>query len=186
MLDFLTDSPLWLIYLGVLLGPFIQEDAAAIAAATLSATGMANSTLLFILICIGLFISDIWKYWIGWAALKNKNGKAFAEKEHIANLQDKVLKHTFVTLVTGRFIPLTRIPIYIACGFFRVSYLKFCLFIAITAVMYVTVLFGAFHALGAVLGEKVLWVLPIIALAGLAGFIGVNKLKKRKNKRPGE
>lgn len=166
--------------MGVLFGPFVQEDAATIAAATLSVTKMGNSAALFILITIGLFLSDIWKYWIGWAALKNKSGQSFAEKKHIAGMQDQVLKHTFATLVTGRFVPLTRIPIYIACGFFGVSYLKFCVLIAVTALMYVTVIFGAFHLLGAVLGESILWILPLIAIAGVALFIGYQALKRRK------
>ena len=89
LMDLLTDSPMWLLYLGVLLGPFVQEDAAVVTAASLSVTGAAKTIPLFIIITIGLFLSDIWKYWIGWAAMKNKGGKAFAEKKHIANLSHK-------------------------------------------------------------------------------------------------
>lgn len=179
LLDFLTDSPVWLIYLGVLFGPFVQEDAAVIAAATLSVTQVAKTVPVFILICIGLFMSDIWKYWIGWAALKNKSGQVFAEKRHISNMQDKVLTHTFTTLIVARFIPLTRIPAYVACGFFGVSYLKFCAYIAITALLYTIIIFGLFHALGAVLGEKILWILPVIAITGLVALISYYLIKRK-------
>lgn len=179
-MDFLTDSSELLLYLGVLFGPFIQEDAAVVAAATLSVTEMAKTTPLFILICIGLFLSDIWKYWIGWAALRNDNGQNFAKKKQVADVKDKVLSYPLTTLLTARFVPLTRIPIYVACGFFGVSYLKFCFYIALTAVLYVIVIFTAFHALGSLLGERVMWVVPLAAIFILACVIGIHYIKKRK------
>lgn len=178
-MDFLLDSPMWQFYLGVLLGPFIQEDTAVIAAASLSVTQMAKTSTLFILVTTGLFISDIWKYWIGWAALKNKSGRAFADKKHIANMGDKVLSHTFTSLIAARFIPMTRIPAYVACGFFGVPYMKYCLYILISAILYVAVIFSLFHALGEILGEKLLWIMPVIALLSLGIFMGSSWLKKR-------
>ena len=180
-MDLLTDSPMLLVYLGVLLGPFIQEDAAVVAAASLSVTNAADTTLLFIIITIGLFLSDIWKYWIGWAAMKNKGGQAFAQKKQVANLKDKVIQYPLVTLITGRFVPFTRIPIYVACGFFGVSYLKFCFYIAFTAVLYVAVIFALFHALGTLVGERIIWVLPAIVICVFLGFLGWHFLKRRKN-----
>lgn len=178
-MEFLPDSPMWGLYLGVLIGPIFQEDTAVIAAATLSVTGMAETPALLFLITIGLFISDIWKYWIGWGALKNKKGQAFAEKKQIANMSNKVLAHTFTTLLTARFIPMTRIPAYIACGFFGVPYLKFCACILITAILYVGIIFTAFHALGEVLGEKLMWVMPVIAIIGIISLLTVIIIKKR-------
>ncbi len=178
-MDIFSDSPTWLLYLGTLLGPFVQEDAAVIAAASLSVGKLAKTLPIFILICIGLFVSDIWKYWIGWAATKNKGGQAFAEKKHIANMKEKVTKFTLATMLVARFVPLTRIPVYIACGFFGVPYLKYCLYIGFTAILYAGVIFSVFHALGAVLGEKILWVLPLAALIGLSLFIAFQFSRKR-------
>lgn len=183
-MDLLTDSPMLLLYLSVLFGPFVQEDAAVVFAASLSVTKTADTALLAVLITIGLFLSDIWKYWIGWAAMKNKGGKAFAEKKHIADLKEKVLQYPLITLLTGRFIPLTRIPIYVACGYFGVSYLKFCFYIALTAILYVAVIFTLFHALGSLLGEKLIFVLPVIAITLLLGFLGWHFIKKRRRKPP--
>ena len=96
-MDFLTDSPLFP-YISVFLGPFVQEDAAVLLAASLSANNPNYFPTMFFVILAGLFLSDIWKYWIGWAALKNPRARAFAEKKHVTELQDKVQRYTLVTL----------------------------------------------------------------------------------------
>jgi len=92
-MDFLTDSPLAM-YISVFIGPFVQEDAAVLYAASLSANNPSYFPNMFFVILAGLFLSDIWKYWIGWAALSNPKARAFAEKKHVADFQDKVQKYT--------------------------------------------------------------------------------------------
>lgn len=181
-LDYLPDSsPFW-IYLGVFLGPFVQEDAAVLAAATLSATKMFKTVPLLLAIYTGLILSDIWKYWIGWAALRNDKAKGFAEKKHIADAKDKVQRHTLMTLLTARFIPLARIPIYVACGFFKVSYPKFCLYVAFTGLLYIAAVFALCHGLGVLLGEKVMWVLPSVAALILVTVALIRTIKGRTQK----
>jgi len=127
-LESLAQSSHWAVYGLVFAAPFVQEDSAVVVTATLTALGKLALGPAVIAIFLGLFFSDIWKYWIGWAALKNRKGAAFAKKEKVLALNDKIQRYPFTTLVTARFIPLTRIPSYIACGFFRMSYAKFCLF----------------------------------------------------------
>ena len=180
-MDFLSDSTFWA-YLGALFGPFVQEDASVALAASLSATKAAKTLPLYILTCIGLFFSDIWKYWVGWAALRNKKAKAFANKDQVMVLQDKVRSHTMATLLAARFVPLTRIPAYVACGFFGVSYPKYCVIIAFTAVLYASIVFAAFHVLGEILGEQLLWVMPIIAIAFVSTYVGYHVYKKRQQR----
>ena len=80
-MEFLTDSSLP-IYLIIFFSPFVQEDAAVLYAASLSANNPAlYFPKMFFVILAGLFLSDIWKYWIGWAALRNPKARAFAEKK---------------------------------------------------------------------------------------------------------
>lgn len=179
-MDFLTDSPLW-IYIGVFFTPFIQEDAAVLGAASLSANNPDYFPTMFFVILAGLILSDIWKYWIGWAALKNPRARAFTEKKHVADLQDKVQRYTLVTLFGARFLPLARIPAYVACGFFRVPYWKFCLIIALTATVYTTIIFAVCHLLGEVMGERFEWLLPIIGISVALLFVGYQVLKRKKS-----
>jgi len=180
-MDFLTDSTL-LIYIGIFLGPFVQEDAAVLGAASLSANNPDYFPAMFFVILAGLFLSDIWKYWIGWAALKNPRARAFAEKKHVADLQDKVQKYTLVTLFGARFLPLARVPAYVACGFFKVPYWKFCVIIALTATIYTLVIFAFCHLVGEAMGEQFEWLLPIIGVSVALLFVGYQILRRRNRK----
>jgi len=178
-MDFFTDSTL-VIYAGIFMGPFVQEDAAVLAAASLSANNPQYFPTIFFVILAGLFLSDIWKYWIGRAALRNPKARAFAEKKHVADLQDKVQRYTLATLFAARFVPLARIPAYVACGFFKVPYWKFCLFIGLSATVYTCVIFIICHWVGEALGERFEWLLPIVAVSLALIFVGF-QIWKRKN-----
>ncbi|WP_409431835.1 DedA family protein [Litorimonas sp. RW-G-Af-16] len=155
-------QPSWYLYLGIFFGPFVQEDAAVLAAATLSASNPKHFPVVFFVILGGLILSDIWKYWIGYTAHAHPRARRFAEKERVINMADKVHSNLFATLMTARFVPLARVPAYVACGYFKVSYLKFCVIIAITALLYTTVIFAACHLLGEVFGERLEVILPLI------------------------
>ena len=179
-MDLLTES-WWLIYVGVFFGPFVQEDAAVLAAASLSANNPQYFPTMFFVILAGLTLSDVWKYWIGWAALKNPRARAFAEKKHVADLQDKVQRYTLITLFGARFLPLARIPAYVACGFFRVPYWKFCTIIALTATVYTAIIFAICHILGEVMGEKFEWMLPLIGVSVALLFVGYQILRRRNS-----
>lgn len=167
-MDMLPDSYALGVYISIFFGPFVQEDAAVFLAAGLAANGIRQTIPLFLTILAGLFLSDIWKYWIGWAALKNPKAKAYAEREQVVAMSEKVRSNLMKTLLMGRFVPFARIPTYVACGYLRISYWKFCLGIAFTATLYVTTIFTVVHFLGEVLGEQLKWVLPVTALVVLA------------------
>lgn len=48
-------DPSWYLYLGIFIGPFVQEDAAVIAAATLCASDPQHFPVIFFVILTGLF-----------------------------------------------------------------------------------------------------------------------------------
>lgn len=178
-MDLMPDSVL-LVYIGVFFGPFVQEDAAVLAAASLSANNPDYFPTIFFVILAGLILSDIWKYWIGWAALSNARARAFAEKKHVADLQDKVQRHTLAALFAARFVPLARIPAYVACGFFKVPYWKFCLYIALTATVYTIIIFTICHLIGEIMGEQLRWLLPIAGVTIALSFVGYQVWRRRK------
>ena len=76
-------------------------------------------------------------------------------------------------MLTARFVPGTRIPTYVACGFFKAHYGKYMIVLVLTASLYVAITFGLFHTVGAVIGEKAKFWLPIIAIVCLAIYICV-------------
>lgn len=173
-------DPNWLLYLGIAAGPFVQEDAAVLAAATLSASNPAHFPKVFFVILAGLILSDIWKYWIGWAALKSARARAFTEKKHVANLQEKVQRHTFITLMGARFLPMARIPAYVACGYFKVSYPKFCGIVSFSALIYTLIIFSLCHFVGEIVGDKIEIMVPLTALVLILIFGVVFGWRKRR------
>ena len=179
ILNFFPDSPLK-IYIAVFLGPFVQEDAAVLLAASLSANNPDYHPTMFFVILAGLFLSDAWKYWIGWAALKNERARAFTEKKHVADFQDKVQANIVATLFAARFVPLTRIPAYVACGFFRVPYWKYCILIAITAMLYTVIIFASCHLVGEVIGERFEWLMPIGGVILALSYVGYKVWRSKR------
>jgi len=179
-------DPSWYLYLGILIGPFVQEDAAVIAAATLSAHDPKHFPVVFFVILFGLFISDIWKYWIGYSAHASSRARKWAEKDKVLSLQDKVKRHAFLTLLTTRFLPLARVPVYVACGYFKMSYIKFCGIIFITATLYCVAIFAAIHLLGEALGEEmemIMGILICVVILLIVGFLSLKSWLSRRTAR---
>ncbi|MEZ5895765.1 MAG: hypothetical protein R3C51_05125 [Parvularculaceae bacterium] len=160
------------LYFAVFALPFLQEDAAVIGAATASIMGLAPTSFLVAAIMCGLVASDAWKYWVGRLARRYEWAHKFAEKPGVSVAGDLVRSEFVQTMLTARFVPGTRIPTYIACGFFRAPYGKYILTLMLTASMYVTIMFTLFHLGGAVAGEQAKYWLPAIAVVILACYIG--------------
>jgi len=180
-MDWLPASLQDLVYLGIFLGPFVQEDAAVLAAASLSVNEMRPTILIYAVILAGLITSDLWKYWMGWAALRYPKARAFAEKKHVADWRDRINRHLALTILISRFVPFSRIPAYIACGFFGVKYWRYCLYIAFTAFLYVSAVFLVCHLIGEVMGEQLRWLIPIAGFSFLIGYLLFRRFGHKKD-----
>ncbi len=171
-------DPSWYLYAGIFLGPFVQEDAAVIAAATLSASDPQHFPIVFFVILFGLFLSDIWKYWIGYSAHASSRARRWAEKDRVMAMQGRVERNAVTTLLAARFLPLARVPAYIACGYFKMNYLKFCTIIFGTALLYCIVIFALIHSLGEVFGAEINAIFGLIACAAI--FLTISVLGFRR------
>lgn len=168
------------LYLTIFLLPFLQEDAAVIGAATASLMGLAPTPYLIVAIMCGLFASDAWKYWIGRLARRYQWAHKFAEKPGVSVAGDLVRREFWQTMLTARFVPGTRIPTYVACGFFKAPYPRYLVILTITAAMYVGLMFTVFHAGGAVAGEQAKYWLPVIAVTVLVSYIAFRWFTHRR------
>lgn len=171
---------MWVALLGLLIGPFVQEDLAVVGAAGLSVLHPAQTPLILALIFIGLWASDIWKYWPGYLARGRGASIDSLKRPKLAALVAKMDRHLGKTLLTVRFIPFARIAAYIAAGYARVSYLKFCLWVALSALLYIAVIFCLFHGFGAALGERAQTYLPLIGLGIGVAILGVTWGRSRR------
>ena len=169
------------LYLGIFALPFLQEDVAVVAAATASLMGSGPLVLIFAVILAGLTASDVWKYWLGYFARKHDWAHRFAEKKGVSVAGKLVRNELGKTLYVARFVPGTRIPTYVACGFFTIPYVKFCAIVVLTAFTYVSLTFALFHTVGAVAGEQAKYWLPAIAISTVGGYIFIRWLRHRRN-----
>lgn len=168
--DFFAAYP-WGIYALVAVAPFIQEDSAIIGAAAASAAGAGSTQILFVTLIIGLSISDLWKYWLGRAGHTYDWGRKFAEKPSVAAVRTKVVNRLGLSLVTARFVPGTRIPLYIACGFFKAPFWKVSVFVVFSAILYAAIAFALFHWLGDMAGDRIHTYAPVVAIVVVAFVI---------------
>lgn len=170
------------LYASLFVLPFIQEDVAVIAASTVSLVSVEPVVMIFFAILAGLTASDIWKYWLGYFARRHSFALRFAQKPGVAIAGDLVKDELGKTLFMARFVPGTRIPTYLACGFFKIDYLKFVILVIATAACYVTISFGLFHTVGAVAGEAAKYWLPVIAITIVGGYVLLRWWRHKRNK----
>jgi len=155
----------------VFLLPFWQEDLAVIVAATGSISNAAPTPILIVAIMAGLVASDAWKYWIGRLGRRYEWAHRFAEKPGVSIAGDLIRKEFMQTMLTARFVPGTRIPTYVAAGFFKADYPRYVLTLVFTAALYVGIVFTLFHVLGAIAGEQAKFWLPIGAVVLLVLYV---------------
>lgn len=179
LLSFFEVYP-WGIYACFLILPFVQEDAAVIGSAAASAHGLGEPVLLILSILIGLTASDLWKYWAGRAAISHKWAKKYAQKRSVKRARDGVVNHLASSLMVVRFVPGTRIPFYVAAGFFKAPFPKFTFFVMISAFLYVALTFILFHAFGEIAGERAKAILPIVAITLVVVLIGVQYIRRKR------
>lgn len=182
-MDMLAADTLWIVYLGLIIGPFVQEDLAVIGAAGLSITMPEMTAPIFAAVFAGLVLSDIWKYGIGGFARKNSWAMRQAAKPNVAAASAKIKAHPGKTLMTVRFIPFTRIPAYIAAGFVKVPYGLFCFWVALSGLIYIAIIFALFHTLGMVVGEHVKTFIPLGAITLVALFLGYSWITQKHVKK---
>lgn len=177
---------MWGVYLCLLIAPFLQEDAAVIGAASLSLAAMGDTALIFLFVATGLTASDLWKYWLGRAARTRNWAKRFAEKPAVAKAETLVRNKLGAALMTVRFVPGTRIPLYVASGYFNASWAQFALWIIVSAVAYIALAFAVFQLLGAAAGEAAKVWLPVIAISILLGYLLFRAIRSRGDGPAGE
>jgi len=172
----------WGVYVALMLAPFVQEDAAVIAAASASSLGLGDPVILFLSILLGLTASDLWKYWAGRLGRLHKKANGIAENKKVTRVRDKVVDSLGLTLMVTRFVPGTRIPIYLASGFFKVPFGLFAFWIVISAAVYSLLAFLLFHFLGQAGGSHAKAYAPLVAISIVAIILLVQWLRSRTKK----
>jgi membrane protein DedA with SNARE-associated domain len=154
----------WGIYVLIVITPFIQEDTAVVGAATASISS-ADPVACYLLLVLGISCSDLFKYWIGRASHVFGWTRRLTSRPDVLAARERVLKRLGLTLLIARFVPGTRIPLFVASGLFRAPFARVAAYVVGSAFAYAGAIFAVFHTLGAAMGEQARRTLPLVALA---------------------
>lgn len=166
------------IYGAIFFAPFVQEDAAVLGSAT-AAPMLPHPELAYAALFAGLYCSDSWKYFLGRFARKSKLVQGVMARPTAKRIGDTVEKRLGVALIVARFVPGTRIPLYVIAGVQHAPMVKFLIILGCTAALYIA--FAA--ALVAVIGPKAATILTIVAVALIVG-LAIYALARRYWPRP--
>jgi membrane protein DedA with SNARE-associated domain len=162
----------WLLALGanpyaiavaILLATFILEDAATAAAALLTADGAIPAPLALMALYIGIFFGDLGLYGLGSMARTGARALKWIGPGRIAKGRNWLNQRLTLALITARFVPGLRLPVYAASGYLRVSFLHFAAIAAAAAAIWTPLLFFAILWFGA----------GIVAALGPWKYLGV-------------
>jgi membrane protein DedA with SNARE-associated domain len=169
------------IYLAAFVGPFVQEDAAIIGAVTAflhpDMNKVVSGPLVLSAMVCGLIMSDLWKYWIGWAGQRQAWARKIADKPSVLLIGEKIKQNPGKTLLLARFIPGTRIPAYIAAGFVGVPFLRYAFWIVTSALAYVAAACALLSGVSAAIGSRGQIILAVTLGLGLTGYMVMKRAK---------
>ena len=168
----------WALYLALFIAPFLQEDAAVIGSASAASMPGADAISIFAVSLLGLVVSDAWKYWAGYYAQSWPPAARWANSPKVASLREGVMKRLGLALLGARFIPGTRIPLYVACGVVRAPFRRFLPLIALTATLYLGLTFALFAVLGDIIGPQFQRLLPLVVVGVIAIVVAVSLVSK--------
>ena len=169
----------WALYFALFLAPFLQEDAAVIGSASAASMHEGDAAGIYVVSLVGLIVSDGWKYWAGYYAQSWPPAARWANNSKVGALKEGVLKRLGLALLGARFIPGTRIPLYLACGVFGAPFRRFLPLIALTGALYLAITFTLFAVLGDILGPQFQRALPLVMVGAIAIIIAVTFMSKR-------
>lgn len=171
------------LYLATAAAPFVQEDAAVFGAAAAAAARLGEPVWLFTALMVGLVASDTWKYWAGRLAAKSPSLARIADKPAVNAAKAQVLNRLGVSLLIARFVPGTRVPLYLASGFFGAPFLPFFFYVVLSGLIYAGVAFVVVAWLGALAGERLFTWLAIGAAAAVVIALTTFWLRRRRRSR---
>lgn len=159
--------------LSIVLFSFAYEDGATLLAAALTAAGRIDARLGLVSAFLGIWIGDLGLYAAG-ATLGRRLVRAnwtsrFVSSAKLDKAESWFAERGPATLVMSRFIPGSRLPLYLAAGALRLSAKMFTVVTGFCSAIWVTAIFVVWHfiprpSLGS--GRATPWLLAVAVLLG--------------------
>lgn len=175
----------WVIGLALVLTSFLLEDVAIAAAASLAAAGLLSWSGAFGWVFLGIAIGDIGLYATGLGARRI----TWLRRKYIVPQGDSGIKLRLeqnlpTAVLLARVIPGLRLVTYVLCGFVRIPFVAFSLWVVLAVALWTAALLGLGALVGAALAQalhvpqSVAVALPILAIALLIPL--VKRLQQRR------
>ncbi|MCB1231900.1 MAG: VTT domain-containing protein [Verrucomicrobiae bacterium] len=157
-------------------GTMLSEDLACVAGGTLAAHGILPYWLAAFGCLAGTWIGDIGLYGLGrlgrGGLLDRAPFRWFISGERVEQGRQLFERHGGKIVFSSRFLPGSRLPIYVAAGLVRYPFWQFAAFMALACLLWTPILVGVAYKIGDVLldwlevYEKAAW-LVILALIAI-------------------
>ena len=151
----------------ILLGTFVLEDAATVAAAMRAQEGGIAIPVALAALYLGIVLGDLGLYGLGRLSARIGWIARLLPPRRTRALGAWVGAHVFRVVFVSRFIPGMRLPTYTTCGYLRADFKRFAAAAVVATSIWTTLLFGVSLRVGRLLIEH----LGAWRWAGAIGFI---------------
>jgi membrane protein DedA with SNARE-associated domain len=177
----------WLQVVLIIVATFILEDPTCVAVGLLVRSGLVEPVLGIVAAMVGIFLGDLGLYVLGHfggSALRSRRWfRRRFSTSRLDRMQGWFNAHGWTAIVATRFMPGTRIPLYVAIGVSRGSVLRFIAWTAVAIVIWVpllvlgTAFFGGtiLGPIESVIGEGVLaWIIVGVVMLVLLHVVSLS------------
>jgi membrane-associated protein len=169
---------------GLVITPFLPGDSLLFVLGTLSANGLLNILLVYVLMLIAAILGDSVNYFIGKYLEEKVSNSGFVKKKYLDKAKIFYEKYGGKTIILARFVPIIRTFAPFIAGIGEMNYKKFFIFNVIGAFLWITLFLFAgyfFGNLGFVKNNLTLIIYIIIIISIIPAIIEVIR-EKMKNK----
>jgi len=129
---------------GFVITPFLPGDSMIFVAGTLSAQGVLNPYMLFIIISLAAILGDTLNYWIG-KYIGERVFHKYINEKYLDKTKEFYEKHGAKTIVIARYIPIVRTFAPFVAGVGKMNYLKFLIYNVVGGITWVAIfVFGGY------------------------------------------
>lgn len=174
----------YLFPLAVILGTLILEDLTTILVGILASQGAVAIWIALLALYAGIVIGDSGLYWLGALGRTHPWIGRFVHHERLRSMRERLEGNLRRAVVTTRFIPGLRLPTYLACGFFRMSFREFFESAVFATLIWTTGLFGFSYVFGIATESWLgVWRWPI-AIGVAVAILVFERYRMRRNRVP--
>lgn len=162
-----------IIILLIVLIALFSEDLACVAGGLLVASGIIDFWFAVLGACIGVLVPDVLLYslgrWIGNPILQWIPFRWFIKEKDIIRAEKMYRMRGIEIIFATRFLPGTRLPVYLVSGMIRVKFSFFLLYFVLSMIIWAPLLVGVSALVGqpmisylATYQEHAIWLVPLI------------------------